>query len=650
VLGLIHIKFFVQNREFYLLFFDLSQGAVHSFQRLPLLVSEVFKALYSTFLSIFLSYLSFLISSYIPLKHWAFSRLQRLRRFAFLLKVWYNHPWKRRTIMMQLSDEQLNNLSKEALLIIVASLQDQLRSVHEQLDRANARLSDNNRQIELLTEQIRIMNQRQFGRKSESALSEVDGQLTLFDSFNEVESLQTEDAPEPEITEVIIPSYRRQKAKGKREADLAGLPARIIEHKLSEEELAQKFPEGYKELPEEVYRRLHIIPETFIVDEHHVHVYASKKNDGTIVKAPRPADLFRNSIATPALVASIINGKYANALPLDRQSKAYKSNGIKLETNTLANWVIKSTDTYLSLVYDRMHELIYDSHVIHADETPVKVMRIDNAKIKNGKKTYMWVYRNRPLRDTHPIVLYDWQASRRSDHPREFLKDFSGTVVTDGYQVYHQLGKERADLKIAGCWIHARRPYAEFIKSVGLTAARGSIAQEAYDRISEIMHIDNGFDDLPKSDRKKQRQLILSEKVDAYFVWVKQKYDQVTHNSNIGKALAYSINQEEYLRAFLSDGDIPMDNNFAEQAIRPFTIGRKNFVLIESSNGARTSAMLYSLVETAKANQINTYNYFNLLLSEIPKHMDDTDLRFIDDLLPWSPRVQKECPSQYKKS
>jgi transposase len=552
--------------------------------------------------------------------------------------------------MLQLSDEQLNNLGKEALIIIVASLQDQLRSLHAQLDHANAQLSDNNRQIELLTEQIRIMNQRHFGRQSESALSEVDGQLTLFDSFNEVESLKKEDAPEPEITEVIIPSYRRQKVKGKREADLSGLPARIIEHKLSEEELAQKFPEGYKELPEEVYRRLHIIPETFIVDEHHVHVYASKKNDGTILKAPRPVDLFRNSIATAALVASIINGKYANALPLDRQSKAYKSNGINLATNTMANWVIKSTDTYLSLVYDRMHELIYDSNVIHADETPVKVMRIDNAKVRNGKKTYMWVYRNRPLRGAHPIVLYDWQPSRRLDHPREFLKDFSGTVVTDGYQVYHQLGKERADLKIAGCWIHARRPYAEFIKSVGLTAARGSIAQEAYDKITEIMHIDNGFDDLPKSDRKRQRQLILTEKVDAYFAWVKQKYEQVTHNSTIGKALAYSIHQEEYLRAFLSDGDIPMDNNYAEQAIRPFTIGRKNFVLIESSNGARVSAMLYSLVETARANQINTYSYFNLLLSEIPKHMDDTDLRFIDDLLPWSPLVQKECPSQYKKS
>ena len=449
--------------------------------------------------------------------------------------------------MIQLSDEQLNNLGKEALVVIISSLQDQLLALQSQLDHANA-------------------------------------QLSLFDSFNEVEYLKQDPLKEPEITEVIIPSYHRKKAVGKRESDLSGLPARIIEHTLSDEELAVKFPDGYKELPEEVYKRLHIIPETFIVDEHHVHVYASKSNDGTILKAPRPKDLFRNSIATPALVASIINGKYTNALPLERQSKAFKTNGIQLSTNTMANWVIKSTDVYLSLIYDRLHELIYDSKVIHADESPIKVMRIDHAKIKNGKKTYMWVYRNRPLRETHPVVLFDWQPSRHSDHPREFLNTFSGTVVTDGYQVYHKLAKERRNLKIAGCWVHARRPFAEFIKSVGQDTARGSIAQEAY------------------------------------------------------------------LRVFLSDGNVPMDNNYAEQAIRPFTIGRKNFVMIESSNGAKASAILYSLVETAKANMINTFEYFNLLLTEIPQHMDDKDLRFIDDLLPWSPRVQKECPSRYKKS
>ncbi len=553
--------------------------------------------------------------------------------------------------MVRLSDDQLNSLGREALVIIVASLQDQIESIQSQLDSANAMLSDNNRQIELLTEQIRIMNQRQFGRKSESALGEPDGQLNLFDMFNEAEFLTKPDAPEPEITEVIISSYKRSKTKGKRDIDLDGLPARIFDHTLSKEELAEQFPEGYKELPEEIYKRLHIIPETFIVDEHHVHVYASKKNTGVIIRAPRPVDLFRNSIATAPLVASIINGKYVNALPLERQSKAFKCNGINLPSNTLANWVINSSDAYLSLIYDRLHELIYSNKVIHADETPAKVMRIDGKKIVNGKKTYMWVYRNSPSSKSPPIVLFDWQPSRRADHPREFLKDFSGTVVTDGYQVYHKLGKERPDLNVAGCWIHTRRPFADFIKSLKRkTDAKGTIAQEAYDLITEMMHIDNGFDDLSPSDRKKQRQKHLRERVDAYFEWVKLKYTQVTHNSAIGKALAYSIHQEQYLRKFLDDGNIPMDNNCAEQAIRPFTVGRKNFVIIESDKGAKASAVLYSLAETAKANQLNTYKYFELLLSEIPKHMDDTNLKFLDELMPWSSRIQNECPSLIKQS
>lgn len=552
--------------------------------------------------------------------------------------------------MMLLSEEQLNNLNKEALIIIVASLQDQLSLMQSQLDTANAQLADTNRQIELLTEQIRIMNQRQFGRKSESNLSEMDGQLTIFDSFNEAEVLLNTDTREPEIEEVTISSYRRSKSKGKREEDLNGLPARIFEHKLSEEELTSMFPNGYKELPTEVYKRLHIIPETFIVDEHHVHVYASKDNNGTITKAKRPADLFRNSIATASLVASILNGKYVNALPLERQSKAYKTNGINISTNTMANWVIKSCDYYLSLIYDRLHQQIYNSNVIHADESPVKTMRIDNTKIKNGKKTYMWVYRNRVMKDTYPIVLFDWQDSRRSDHPREFLKDFSGTVLTDGYQVYHKIANEREDLKVAGCWIHARRPFADIVKSLGSSTAKGTIAQEAYDYITELLHMDNDFDDLSSKDRQKQRQEKLLPKVDAYFQWVKHKYTQVGHSSAIGKALAYSINQEKYLRIFLSDGDVPLDNNYAEQAIRPFTIGRKNFNFMETDNGAKASAIIYSIVETAKANEINTYKYLELLLTELPEHTNDKNLSFLDDLLPWSARIQKECPSKYKKS
>lgn len=175
--------------------------------------------------------------------------------------------------MVQLSDEQLNNLNKEALIILVSALQSQLDSMQAQLDAANASLKENNHQIELLTEQIRLMNQRHYGRKAEGDLIGADGtvyeQFTLFDSFNEVEATSNPSIKEPEIEEVTISSYKRSKKKGKREEDLDGLPARIFEHKLSDKELSEKFPNGYKELPVEVYKRLHVIPETFIVDEHH---------------------------------------------------------------------------------------------------------------------------------------------------------------------------------------------------------------------------------------------------------------------------------------------------------------------------------------------------------------------------------------------
>lgn len=279
--------------------------------------------------------------------------------------------------MKLLSDSQLNSLDKDALIIIVSSLQDQIKVLHDQLDNANAQLSDTNRQIELLTEQIRIMNQRQFGKRFESSLDSFEGQMTIFDYFNAAEALANPCIKEPEISEIVVSTYLRSKTSGKREADLEGFPARIFEHTLSEEELSKLFPEGYKELPCDVYKRLHIIPETFIVDEHHVHVYASKKNTGEIYRANRPNDLFRNSIATASLVAAILNAKYSLAVPLERQAKSYKSNGVNLSTNTMANCVIKSSEEYFSLIYDRLHQKLYDNTVIHADETPVKIMRID---------------------------------------------------------------------------------------------------------------------------------------------------------------------------------------------------------------------------------------------------------------------------------
>ncbi len=254
-----------------------------------------------------------------------------------------------------LTPEELDKMDKKVLILIIKSLQNQLNSISDQLN--------------FLTEQIALINQRSFGRKTEQAQKLGDAhQMTIFEVFNEPEIL-SDNSPEPEITEIVVSSHTRKK-KSKRGDNLDGLPVRIFEHELSKDELEEKFPGGYNELPVETYKRLAIIPQTFMVDKHHVHIYASKSNDGTIIRADRPADVFRNSLATSSLIAAIAVVKYANHLPLERQSKCYKENGAILEPNTLANWMIKASEDYFSLIYDELHNYLYDSRVVHADETP----------------------------------------------------------------------------------------------------------------------------------------------------------------------------------------------------------------------------------------------------------------------------------------
>ena len=527
----------------------------------------------------------------------------------------------------QLSVDELNNLGKNVLVTIIVSQQRQLSAISSQLD--------------FLTEQIALMNQRSFGRKTEKQ-SEFE-QLNLFETFNEPEAL-SDGSPEPEITEVIISTHTRKK-KSKREDNLEGLPARIFNHELTKEQLLEQFPNGYKELPIEIYKRLSIIPQTFLVDEHHVHVYASKDNTGTIVRADRPVSLFRNSIATPSIVTACIVSKYQNHLPLERQSKCFKDNGIKLETNTLANWMMKSSEYYLSIIYDELRKNLFSSRVVHADETPCNVIRDGRAVSSNS---YMWVYRSGAYDTLRKTIIYDFQKSRRTDHPRAFLKDYSGVLVTDGYQVYHTLDKEREDLRVAGCWVHAKRKFAELVKASGTQTENSTIAAKATKMISEIFHLDNELDALGKIEREKQRKRIVKPKVDDFFAWAKDVLPTVSAGGATYKGLQYCINQEPFLRVFLSDGNVPMDNNLAEQAIRPFTLGRKNWVNINTIQGAESSAILYSIVETAKANNLRVHDYVELLLTELSAHAADTNRDFIQDLLPWSKNIQEKCHSLKK--
>lgn len=529
----------------------------------------------------------------------------------------------------EFTHEELKKLNKTSLIMIISSLQDQVEHISKQLN--------------LLTEQIALMNQKAFGRKTES-VSQFPNQMTLFGDLLPDETSSPDPVKEPEITKITVSSYTR-KEKTKREEKLEGLPARIIEHKLTDEELSEKFPNGYKELPCEIYKRLAFIPQMLMVDEHHIHVYASKNNDGSIVKAKHPHDVFRNSIATPSLIAELASGKYFEHLPLERQIKRFRELGVNLGSNTLSNWMINASDQYYSILYDELHRYLLNGSLIHADETPFEITADGRSP---GRSSYMWVYRNGACDSGHPVVIYDYQPTRRTDHPKEFLKDYNGILMTDGYQVYHSLEKKREGLQIAGCWVHAKRGFATLVKAVGSEKAEGVIAAEASRRISNMFHLDKKWKDLSKEEREKHRQLVLKPKVDDFFAWAKDTVIKLPPESATAKGLQYCINQEKFLRVFLSNGDVPMDNNLAERSIRPFTLGRKNWVNIFSEQGAEASSVLYSIVETAKANNLRVYDYLEYTLDQLVNHSDDTDRNFLNDLLPWSDYVQEHfcCPKK----
>lgn len=221
-------------------------------------------------------------------------------------------------------------------------------------------------------------------------------------------------------------------------------------------------------------------------------------------------------------------------------------------------------------------------------------------------------------------------------------KSSGGGCVTDGYQGYHTIEKEHEDLMIAGCLAHARHRFDEAVKALPKDKKKSSLAYLALKQIQAIYREGNKLADKSAEERLKHRQLTVKPLVDAYFVWAKQNRQSVPAKSKTANGLTYSLNQEKYLRTFLENGEVPMDNNAAEQSIRPFCVGKKNWVMIDTVAGAEASAMIYSIAETAKANKLKPYNYFKYLLEEIPRHMDNQGVDFCEDLLPWSDKLP-EC-------
>ena len=526
------------------------------------------------------------------------------------------------------TEEQLNSLDRETLIRLFLSQQGQLENIDHTL--------------QLVLEQMADLKRHRFGRSSEKhetedqiSFMEVDGKIVF---FNEAEAVAAEENTQEEPESV---SRRKPKKKqGKREEDLDGLPVVVVEHSMTDEELEDKFgKDGWKQLPDEVYRRYSFTPAKIQVEEHHVKVYAGKETQ-EVIKAPHPQALLRGSLVSPSLEAAVMNAKYVNAVPLYRQEQEFERYGLHISRQNMANWTIQCTDRYLAVLYDYLHEKLYGYHVLQADETPVLVNKDGRPA---GSKSYMWVYRTGRMYTECQIILYEYQRTRNASHPREFLKDFSGVCVTDGYQVYHTIEEEREDLKIAGCWSHARRRFDEAVKALPKAKQKDSRAYLALTMIQAIYREEKLLKDLPAKERVIRRQLSVRPLVEAYFVWVRETLPKVPQKSKTWEGFNYSLNQEKYLKVFLDDGEVPMDNNAAEQSIRGFCIGKKNWVMIDTIAGAKSSAIIYSIAETAKANKLKPYDYFEYLLTEIPKHLDVPDSSFLDDLLPWSPSLPENC-------
>lgn len=528
--------------------------------------------------------------------------------------------------------EKLMHMSHEEL---VAAYMELIAAQAESLS-ANQLLQE---RIDRLTEDINQMKALLFSSKSEKKkVDEVDGQISM--QFNEAESTAVSEDLEEQI--MIKEHTRSVKKPGKKEADLSRLPKEIVTHSIPEEKLKEIFPNGWKKLPDEIYTNVEYIPAKYIAKEHHIEIY-SAKNEDRIVRADHPKELLSGSIVTPSLLAGIMDGKYVNALPLYRMEQDFERKKIPITRQNMAGWIIKCTERYLSLLYDRMKAELLDHSVVHADETPLLVSKDGRAA---GSKSYMWVYRSNVL-DDRPVVVYEYQKTRKADHPKEFLKGFEGTLVTDGYEVYHKLARERTgEISVAGCWVHLKRKYTDAIKAMGKAGSgtpAGTLSGQAIEKIQEIFHKDNELNKLDSETRLKRRKEQIEPLIDAFFEWVKEHRGDVTRKSACGRAFTYTMEQEEYLRTFLSDGDVPMDNNAAERAIRPFCIGKKNWVMSDTIHGAESSAIVYSITETAKANDLKPFEYLQHLLREIPRHMDEPDMTFIHDLLPWSEKIPDEC-------
>ena len=531
-------------------------------------------------------------------------------------------------------------MSKENIITLIQAMQ-----VHQKKQETEIQLlKEKTKELEfmnaLLSDRLALAQRKQFGSSSEKYAEGYE----QMDLFNEAEQEADPNAAEPEMEEIHPKSYKRKKPTGKKEEDLSAFETtEVIKHKLEgNDRFCPECGTKYKVVTTETVKYLKFIPARFEVVEETTYVYACPKC-GMMKRPQKDPSLLKGSVATPSLVAGIMNAKYVNGMPLARQEREFARYNLNLSTKTMANWIILCAKRYLQPIYDLMREEFLRSRYIHCDETRLQV--IDEPEQKGTTQNWMWVYLTDEYSGSPRMVLFQYERTRGGYHPVEFLGDeFRGYLTCDGYQAYHGLPEQ---ITVTGCMAHARRRFDEALTPLkkGFTKEqlKETTAYQAMARIGMLYKIEELIRNQSPEERYAERQKQSKPLLEAFFGWLHTLEGSVNRTSKIGEAVLYALNQEKYLKAYLEDGHLSIDNSAAERAIKNFAIGRRNWLFSKSIKGAEASATVYSITETALLNGLKPYDYVAYILERMKDLGPFPSKEDLQQLLPWSESIPESC-------
>jgi transposase len=540
--------------------------------------------------------------------------------------------------------KDLENQLNEDTLLIISKMEKELKSKDKELESKDEEINNLKKKLEFLENQLLNKNRKIFGKSSEQVDSE---QLSI---FNEPEKLHDPKKAEPELEEIIYVREKPSKNKGKKD-NLANLERVTIEHKLQVgEDSCNECGEPLEVIGKKTKEILKYVPAKVYIEEHITYSYACKSCDDletNIVTATIPKTILGKSMASNDILSHVIILKYQYAMPLHRQESYFKMLGANLSRQTLSNWIMSASNEF-SCIYDLMKEELVKSSYIQADETTLKVIH-DKGKESKSKK-YMWLYKT--AGDNDKIILYDYQNTRSSSCPKKFLKSFSGYLQTDGYNGYNTVD----NVKRFYCLAHIRRKYYEIIVNLDEEALKKSRAVIGFSLCEKIYKLEKYIRETysEASDYYNIRYKIRLEKLKPvlkeFKAYVDREIENALPKSPLGKALEYSKKLLPKMDTILEDGSLEIDNNGAERAIKPFVIGRKNWLFSNTSKGAEASALIYSIIETAKSNDLVAEKYLLYLMNEMSKLEDIERTREnLLRLMPWSDTLPEQLKIEKKK-